>query len=360
MSDRRLTPLVLTLTIVAASLSTWSALAQSMRSITVTVSVQTEDGTPIARAPVKSVTRSDAAFAWTDASGNATMVLNVPPSDTLIGASLSGGYYFDMPRQEWFEAVAREDQLTALHYFQPDVFQSIAQGVDTYSVTVVGRPAVTVTGIVRDDTEEAKDRDVLVRNSRWGKPIPAGDPFVAKGVRRGAPAEIFVHMGYSPQVHSIFLTPAQTTTDFNLGEVFLINAPRTVPIDVTLTNRQGLFGPDLVTLQDAVALVRSDAAVVLSFQVHSATGKIADRIDPAPAPPVLPNVPPGVYYIAPGHLGAAVSLGLLDAVRAGRQADLDAAGVPKFTAAEGQPVTLQVDARAARDAIMACCPPQNP
>lgn len=57
----------------------------------------------------------------------------------------------------------------------------------------------------------------------------------------------------------------------------------------------------------------------------------------------LPKIPAGTCYITPGLFGNTPSFKVLDLIRAGRQAELDKAGMPKITAVADRETSLTIN-----------------
>ncbi len=331
------------------------------RPVSVAVTVRTEDGTPLSRVPIQVVADHDHKFGFSDLQGALSVTVNVGAAESYLVVALSDGSWFELGPNMRAEARDRFEAVRTQFFFSRANIVPLSPPAIECSTLITAYSAISLTAIVEDGSGSVPFRRFHVRGGSSADDLDASHPFVVPGIRRGAPADIFVTVGLSPQLHVIHLNAAQTAQDVDLGLLELIGAPRTVTASLTMTNSTALslFDIDGSALWTQVALIRSDAQVILGFRVDQASGAVVERLTAAP-PLIMPLLPAGTYYACPGIMGTPLPLALFDAIRDGRLADLDAAGVPKFTAVEGQPVTLQFDARAARDAIMACCPPQNP
>jgi len=338
-----------------------SASAQPVpsRPVTVSITVRMESGEPLAAAPIQAIADEDHAFGFTNPQGSLELILDVRQDESFLVTRLSDGRWSSLNPAQADQAQERFQSLRTEHFFSRTKITPILASTTSCQIVMVAYPAITLTAQLGDGSDVVPFRRFHVRGGMSADDLDASEPFVVPGIRRDSPACVFVNVGLSPQFHVIHLDATQTSQDVDLGLVHMVDAPRTATAIVTMTNGQSLFDIDGSVLSKQAAFVRSDAQVILGFRVDQASGSVVERLTAAP-PLIMPTLPPGTYYVCPGTLAMPLPLALFDAVRAGRQADLDAAGVPKFTAIEGQQVALQFDARAARDAIMACCPPQNP
>ncbi len=338
-----------------------SALARQsdLRPVTVNIAVRTQAGAPLQDVPLRCSANEDRGFGFTNAEGALTLIVNVRPDEPPLVVTVTDGRWFNLTPDTKELARERSRALRTQYFINGSYLIPLTPTATDCSLEVIAQPAVTVRANLGDGGPYRPFRSFLVRGGSSGDDLDPSQPFVVPGVRQGAPTDIFVRMALRPQFHVLHFNATQTAQDINLGEIQLVDAPRTATVAVTMTNLTNLFDIDGALLWDHATLVSSDAQVILVFRVDQSSGTIVERLRAAP-PLAMPLVPPGTFYVSPGMIDMPLPLALFDAVRAGRQADLDAAGVPKFTAIEGQQVTLQFDARAARDAIMAFYPPQNP
>ena len=117
-----------------------------------------------------------------------------------------------------------------------------------------------------------------------------------------------------------------------------------------MTNRDEFYDATDDDLGAGVSLINSDGGIVYCFPLNR-LGRAATFSRSTPLGGET-RVPAGAYYIAPGIVGQGLAVALLDAIRDGRQAALDAAGVPQIQAMPGQTASISFDGRAARDAIV--------
>jgi len=108
--------------------------------------------------------------------------------------------------------------------------------------------------------------------------------------------------------------------------------------------------PNKTRLDRGLGLIAVDDAESHIFEVKS-DGR-AYWTDDNSNPVYTLQLPAGTYYVTPGSYGDRPFFALYESVKAGRQAQLDAAGVPKITIVAGQTADLTFDAQAAHDAII--------
>lgn len=224
-------------------------------------------------------------------------------------------------------------------------------GRAAYDVSMIGYPTVTVRGRIANPELAGFGLTVMDRDrTAWLRGV-AGS-FELNGVRKGAATELFVSTR-GPRAHVIALTAEQTQADVDLGDITIPSMDQSAAVDITMLNRQDLWGPGIHNLSQSVTLISSDANTILTFWIDR-SGRAVTVLQPDPdAPPARPAIPPATYYIVPGGFGSPLDQALLDAVRAAKFDLLDSSHVPTIDAVAGQTTTLSVDARQARDAVIA-------
>jgi len=320
--------------------------------VTVNVSVTTDAGVPLANAPVAVRSPSDAQFAFTDGAGKAAVTLNILPTDDQINAYLYKGTRFDMTPEQRILAAEKYADYTRTFSFQTEYAVDIVPGRAQYDIAMIGHDAIAVTCRVTNQPQFPTQVTAEVRGVASVGMFPPGEPFTLHGVRKGAAAELFFGME-GAVIHSVRLSAQQTLADIDLGDVAIPSPAGTAVVDLTAENflNQWTRG-GMEPLGRYVTLIRADGGLILAYPINRSNGKVVADVDTV-QPMVPPSLPPGTYYISPGIFGGRLQLRLLDALRAGQQAALDAHNVPKVTAVADQTVTLTFDAAQARDNIMA-------
>lgn len=332
----------------------------AVREVTLSVTVQQHDGAPLPDAPAEAVNDLDGGLVFTDAQGRAEFHIDADDGEEIIVA-LGDGQWFNLSAAEKSHAADRFKHFQSAYHFERSLTVTVQPGVNSYTATLVGHPAVNVRMAIDDGSGVLKGVAVGVLGGLWSGLISPPEPVIVKGVRKGVPAEICVQIATreaAPQAFVLPLTAQQTASDIDLGIVPLSVAARSIPAPMTLTNVTHVFTPGGYALFDDVTLIRADGQVILGFRVHPEGGPEGGRVlDRFVLPLTDPLLPPGEFYISPGVFGGIVPRHLLACLRNGRQGDLDAAGVPKVVAVEGQATApLVIDGLAARDAILSVQP----
>ena len=254
-------------------------------------------------------------------------------------------------------AVRSQDSLIIPNYSFP-TFLTIAleEGVTEYATTLTLHESVRVSVQLVDELGEPIDGGVLVQVSGIGMDhdsnVEESDPLSIGGIRKGGSADMLIMGPTSPKWKIIHLEPHQTLENVDLGPIHIpIYHPGSIPLNLTVTGNNQLTTRAVEWVQGGVTIFSVDGESAIIFTNNPVTGGMVFDSPPNNEEPRTPMLNPGVYYIAPGSLGTTradlLRRLLLDGV------DVDAAGVPKITAVEGQPVTMTVDMAAAEQAILA-------
>lgn len=318
------------------------------RSITISVDLATDTGTPMVDVPIAIIgSDAEAVFGRTDQAGHANVVVEVVPGEEWVFA-LFAPRSFEYPttivldRQKFAE-------VTAEHHVSGCYEIAIDEQDVIFDLPIVAYPAVSVTGRLINSAGDPVWSAVVRRDTNM--PVltdKSSGAFSIGGLRKGVAGEILVGTEMDHWM-SVPLSGAQTLADIDLGDItvptFVHDA--TIQIDVANVggNRRGRMQLEILTL------VRSDGADIMDIELNRSGRSAAGFAGTEQHE--LPDIPAGVYYIAPGSLIGPnwTAEMLIDLIRAGRLAELDAAGVPKIEAVVGQVTELQMDAVQAENAI---------
>ena len=156
--------------------------------------------------------------------------------------------------------------------------------------------------------------------------------------RRGARVQHMIALEITPMIDVVFLLIVFFMTTAQFARV-----TRT-ELDLPLEQGEQEEQPEEAGF---VVNINADGSIILAYPVTSTGTAVKDHTTAGTLE--LPRIPAGTYYISPGNFGHPIQLKLLDKIRAGELADLDAHNVPKVTA----PGTVAFDVAQARDAILA-------
>lgn len=332
-----------------------ATISASAAPVTVTVNVATSAGIPIVNAPIQVYSDAAVVFGFTDVAGIVMFTIELDPSDPDIVARLwNGAFHLNLSPEERELAYEQFEQLPELYHFLPYYFAQAVPDQTQYQINMIAQPAVQVTGRLVDNQGLPLAGNFFaigVRDSAWfGEFFDANGVFTARGISQGAGAEIALVLK-GPETQLIQLSAVQTMQDIALGDIVVQLHERPIPLNMSITNFEDLYDPGDIALWTMISLIRDDAQVLLTFPVKPPDGQVVAEVVAIQTD--VPRTTEGVYYIVPGPIAAPTALALLDAIRAGQLAALDAAGVPKFTAVAGQTTQFTFDATLARNAILA-------
>jgi len=338
-----------------------AATAQPEPSISFTLNVTVLDpaGQPIPNCPVTAVSYHWPEFNLTGPDGIAGFSLQRNPNEHYAAFAVSSGAGIWADEQQRDLAIARFHELRGSYAFPYPSLINVAQQGDPATATIHALPAVTIEGHITRADGTQFETGVGIRGYRDYARVRANDGlFSLEGVPRGHAVELWI-AGEGTQTHVVFLDPGQTANDLDLGDVIVQDAPRVSAIQGTI---QGLpddyvFPADAQDVYDqhrlmtGITLVRSDGQSVYGLNLDD-FGKILIVEDMVADNTDIPMAE-GEFYIVPGRFPASTTgLALLDSVRAGRQAQLDTAGVPKFTFVAGATTEVEFDAQTVVNAVM--------
>lgn len=324
------------------------------RQVAVTVSVSTSQGQPVPDAPVVIRGYGDIGLAMTDQDGRAVFGIDAIESDAHTAVCVLGVFTgrSDLVSPELIAHSEQRHSALVTQFAVPDSASTVmSPNVDGYALTLVLADPVTVTGRLVDSAGQPVL--ALIGVPGFIAQVVAGPDqeqgsFVLPGVPKGRSTDLVI-LPNSPFVHYRHLSAAQTLDDVAIGDIVLPTQSDAGRININVTNRGLLTDRDGILLDRHAALISADGEYALNYYVTE-----NDQAGYEEAFPTQPlKVPPGTYYAAPAFWAHDTHIALRNSLLAGRHAALEAAGVPKIVVPDdGTTVTLNVDARAARDAIL--------
>jgi hypothetical protein len=335
---------------VCVSMLTATSACADPRPITVTITASDPDGNPIPDMPLQCLTNAGAAFGITDVNGQLVLVLNAQQDEQqLITQLWDGAMYNNLTISERLLAERRDDELRNMYSFKPVYLTTLNMENDQYSVTIHAGPTVRIRGRLVSSTRAPQAGGIGSVHYIAYDDVSEDDGgvFDFGGILKGVGTLLLAQ--YSTQVHIIEIAGTQVLDDLDLGDVMLVDSPADAPIRITMQNRADLFDSTGGALALSTTFISSNGTLVLGFPADLQGNVLRELFY---VPPPLPLLPPGEYYAVPGLISDQSGMALYLSIRAGRQAMLDAAGVPKFTAISGQEVSLTFDARAAYEAVV--------
>lgn len=331
-----------------------AACAQTPVPFSVDVTVLDPSGAPLAGCPVEIGSTMGPQFALTGPDGRALLAMSRDTDESFVALRISPGLSLWDNEAQKATAIARFKTLRR-EYAWPDIqLQAVGDPEATVSATLQAQPAVRLQGkvvIAGNSGGMIAVRDYLAYTA-YKK---SDGTFDLRGVPQATPVELWIS-GNTTQAHFLFLDATQTVADAVLDDYVVSEAPTPAFVEGQLTN----VGAISVAAQDVynklplavgITFVSSDGSIVQSFDMTEGGAVfLIDEIGNNKFQQLPMSV--GTYYAVPGELTSTTSLALLDSVRAGRQGELDAAGVPKIVFVEGQTTSVSFDAAQAVNAVI--------
>lgn len=226
---------------------------------------------------------------------------------------------------------------------------TLTPGQEVYHVAFFAPEAITVKGRTVDPT--GKHLPVSAHrggmfNMRFTLESDGGY-FEVFGVPKEQ--DSFLFLGTNKKEEDvIWLTASQTVADIDLGNVTVSESANNAAIEIAVSGRDAVR-EDMGFQRRMATLVRDDGRTVYTLELTEDDGvtPLPEGHNPDPT-----SVRPGRYYIVPGmSMTSDSSLKVLRFIRAGKHADLDAAGVPVIEPVSGQTTTSAIDLAAVQRTI---------
>lgn len=294
------------------------AMANAERLVKFQIALRRADGAPIAGAIVTLIAKGAQANGRTDGQGRCDLSTGLATDETRVAVKTTGGPL----KNGQFEV---DDMVRRVYWID------VPAGADSVKSEIALERAVSVSGRVVARDGDVPHSTVGVMNSANVCRVDKEGRFRIP-VLKDAKAELFI-VTHGVPVALLSLDNAAADIDFGEVRLALIDGSSSVGIRLDqaekVDHRIENFGA-------GVSLISSTASVVLTFVLKDGLAVASN------ATGALPRVASGTYYITPGLFGNSASLRVLAAVREGRIADLDKAGVPKVTAAPQAEATVTV------------------
>lgn len=331
--------------------------APTTRSVTVNITVEAPAGAPVEGLLLGLSLSRPSAVGKTNSAGQLQLTGTIPLDLQKLTVSLLSR----STQLAQTGSVAEENKYHALldaHAFYRS-YEIDLTARSTYSVSVVGQPAVNVTGQlswIGDAPSEcfAQATNVVMRDHVFG----STDAFEIKGVRKSAPAELYIYGQDRQRVVVVTLSAEQTASTVNLGKVPGPERTQGRPVVLTLLRADEVDGSAIGQWDrsDGGVVVRADGSAVYWGNNVKGTGSLgtAEHEDGNL------RLPPGSYFCMPGFLAGSHTHAsrLLSLLKAGRANEVEAAlkkvGISKLTVPDdggAEPVTYSFDAVATETAI---------
>lgn len=329
------------------------ACAQTPVPFNVDVTVLDPSGAPLADCPVEIGSTMGPQFTLTGPDGRALLAMSRDTDEAFVALRISPGLSLWDNEAQKATAIARFKALRR-EYAWPDIqLQAVGAHGATVSVTLQAQPAVRLQGkvvIAENGGGMIAVRDYLAYTA-YKK---SDGTFDLRGVPQATPVELWIS-GNTTQAHFLFLDAAQTVADAVLEDFVVSEAPTPAFVEGQLTNVEAIniAAQDVynkIVVNNGITFVSTDGSIVQAFALTTGEVFLVDENGNNKYQQLPMSV--GTYYAVPGKVTSTTSQALLESVRAGRQSDLDAAGVPKVVFTEGQTTSVVFDAAQAVNAVI--------
>ena len=321
------------------------------REISVTITVQTDTGQPIADCPIDVSSFQEAIMVFTDASGVGHGTISVDDAiDHALSARLWNGEFHDelMPDKMRL-ARDRFAVLSSTLAFPFDGRIPLSPTESDYSKTIIAKSPIEIRARVRTP-EGAQWIGGATIQSYWteGDSDPAiGEHLVIPNAPRATPIILWL-TGQTQQGIRLKLTAAQTATDLDLGDIVVSYPVTDSSINLSTLNAFNYYDDTGSNCGRHGTLISTDGQRIYTFGIDP-QGKLAAAGDTPYGTPA--HVAAGEYFVVPSHFAADPAFQLLRCLDAGKIAELEAAGVPKITATPTEAATLQFNSPATYEAV---------
>lgn len=323
------------------------------REVSITITVQTDTGQPIADCPIDVSSFQEGIMVFTDAAGvgHATITVDDEEDHALSARLWNGDKHTQMTLEQTRLARDRFGELSTTLAFPFRGLIPLSPTESNYSKTIIAKSPVEIRARVRTPENTQWIGGATIQ-SYWAK--GASDPALGEQlVIPNAPSATAITLwlgGQSQQATRLKLTAAQTAADVDLGDIFVSYAETDSPINVSTLNAFNYFDDYGENCGRYGTLISTDGQRIYTFSIDP-QGKLAAAGDTPYGTPA--HIAGGDYFVIPSHAMADPAFQLLRCIDAGKIAELEAAGVPKIAATPTETVTLQFDSPAAYEAVKA-------
>lgn len=323
------------------------AWAEDTREISVQVSVVDPDGDPIVNVPLFVYTQNGVQLIRPQHAPTLPVVVGASPTeDSVLCVMLwSGDHRNDLSDAEEQAIESRYEELLSQYAFLNNYSIPLNATYTEYSITINALKRVEISGRFVDNAGLPIE-GVVGSVTPYMSLIHSGTDgtFVASAAAgQTAVLQVIHPADESNQIFVLRRTPQQTGQDHNLGDVMIESLPIDSAVEIMFATNQNAVDPaDLGTLKLDVTLIRDDGSAIFGYQTNRLQTKAVEatwRVDDLP-----PQIAAGTYYVVAGSVGTDAARALLRSIEDGRQALLDAAGVPKVTAVPGQTASITINA----------------
>jgi len=323
--------------------------------ITFTLEMVTEGGDPVPRVPIRVDSRARMHFGLTDEQGELALEVTREVGEQVLVARPSTGHFLWEDEAQKELALERFHALRAQYAFDRTTYVPI-DGTGPYTGELVAYDAVTVSGRLVDE-HGAPLRRLVAASSHAYVVSEEDGVFSLGGVRKGERASVYVAGAYS-ESHEILATTEPVLEDVELGNVVVTKTPTNATVTITVTDRvEGVGAADLIDVLGRVTLIRADARAFHGFTLGA--GGRAYFFADSEAVFDLP-IPAGEWFVTVGSEMLAPWTMLRDALRDGKAAELEAAGVPKLVIEPGEHIDVTISALDAWNALKSVVPEPGP
>jgi hypothetical protein len=319
--------------------------------VQLTVTVKTPTDEPIENAPVEIGSSIQSKFALTNALGQAAFTVDKNTDEETLVYRLSDGLYSSMVPPAQKDLATSQYHAIVTTYAVKSCYIAELQGAGPYAVDLTTEEAVKVTGRIVDGSGQPKTGAVAVRSSTAYDvvfPNESGQ-FTLEGVVKGEDDELWI-AGDRNRMQYVTMTATQLQSDYAIGDIVVMDVTYDAHVNMQMTNTLAMRSLSKISMRYDVTLVSASDSSLFVYGVDRAG--VAYTSDANGDKTTTLPIPSGTYYIVPSGFGHQPSWALLESVRAGRHAQLQAAGVPSITVAAGATESLAFDATAAYDAVM--------
>lgn len=324
------------------------------------VTVRTEDGKPLQGSLFRALVDGrgpgliDGA---TDASGSATLAVEVPPGASYIEIR----HGFASPStiapavQMRFSEVSTEN--TIKYHFEPSYRVSLTPNQLDYDLNITAWPAVSATASFVDQQHRPLASGTLLGPPMtWPGGWDRGGSRPLRALRKSAVADLaaLARIGVYLVVKPIHLEASLTSSDVDLGAVVFGEPPAGVVIGTKLVGDRALrsLGVQLSPLP-GMTVVSLDGKLIATFR---ASGIGASGTDDAPmelgsSERWQPVLPPGEYFVVPGFFTYDETQAIVMRLLA-KGVDLSKSDIPCINVREGAPNDDVVDLVKCHEAIL--------
>ncbi|MEC9381386.1 MAG: dockerin type I domain-containing protein, partial [Candidatus Latescibacterota bacterium] len=281
------------------------------------------------RVPIGIGARHGSAFVITDASGAASVSLEVGDEDRVLIMEVSRATRFDVDESVKQLAFDRYGALFGQFHFD-GVHTELGTATD-YSVTIPIRDAAIGFGAVVDSTGQSGGCAIAARRTSW-RSFSASGELEVRGLPKGIAGEIWVAIAGNPVVRTFGYSASETSQPIDFGTCIVPSDQAVSPSELICSTDPDLIWSNDLRVSKSLMLLSVDGMTRWTYKIGP-DNHLQDQFDPSQEA----QLPAGEYWVFPGSFDSEqFAMFVIEGIRSGRAPSYY--GLQSLDVVAGEPV----------------------